>query len=112
VAGEIIEKGYFARPYLGLTIQAINPRTASIYNLGAEWGAYVNSVDRNGPAYKAGIRAGDIITKIGDKQIGENVSYMNALFAYSPGQTIPIEVVRGKNTLTMNVTLAERKSND
>jgi serine protease Do len=110
VAEQIIQKGYFSRPYLGVSIQAVNPRLASIYELGAQWGAYVSRLDRNGPAYRAGIRSGDIITRIGDKQLGENVSYYNALFAYSPGQTVTVEVVREKNTITLNVTLAEMNS--
>jgi serine protease Do len=107
VTDQIIQKGYFARPNLGVTIQAINPRLASMYDLLVQWGAYVTRLDRTGPAYQAGARAGDIITKIGDKQLDEKTSYYNALFAYSPGQSVPIEILRGSNTITLNVTLAE-----
>lgn len=107
VVNQIIQKGYFSRPYLGVTVQVINPRIASIYDLGAQWGAYVSRLDRNGPAYRAGIRAGDIITRIGDKQLGENISYYNALFSYAPGQNVTIEVVRGRTKLNVEVTLAE-----
>jgi serine protease Do len=107
VANQIIQRGYFSRPFLGVTIQTINPRIASIYDLGAQWGAYVSRLDQNGPAFKAGMRRGDIITKIGDKQLGENTSYYNALFSFSPGQPVTVEVVRGRNTLLLNVTLAE-----
>lgn len=110
VAEQIIQKGYFARPYLGVRIQIINPRIASIYDLGAQWGAYVSRVDSSGPAFQAGIRTGDIITRIGDKELGENVSYYNALFAYSPGQTVPVQVVRGRASLTFEVFLTESTS--
>ncbi len=68
------------------------------------------SLDRNGQAYRAGIRRGDIITKIGDKQLDEKTSYYNALFSYLPGQSVSIEVVRGKTTLTVEVTLVEANS--
>ena len=107
VSDQIIQKGYFARPFLGVQIQAINPRLASLYDLLVQWGAYVTRLDRSGPAAQAGILTGDIITKIGDKQIDEKNSYYNALFNYSPSQSVPIEILRGKNVLTLNVVLAE-----
>ena len=108
VSDQIIQKGYFARPDLGgVQIQAINPRLASLYDLLVQWGAYVTRLDGNGPAAQAGIRTGDIITRIGDKQIDEKISYYNALFTYSPGQSVPIEFLRGRNVITLNVVLAE-----
>jgi serine protease Do len=107
VSDQILQKGYFARPFLGVQIQAINPRLASVYDLPVQWGAYITRLDRNGPAAQAGISTGDIITRIGDKQIDEKNSYYNALFTYSPGQSVPIEILRGKNVLTLIVVLAE-----
>jgi 2-alkenal reductase len=107
VSDQIIQKGYFARPNLGVQIQAINPRLASLYDLLVQWGAYVTRLDRSGPAAQAGIRTGDIITKVGDKQLDEKTSYYNALFTYSPGQSVPIEILRGKNVIILNVVLAE-----
>ena len=107
VSDQILQKGYFARPFLGVQIQAINPRLASVYDLPVQWGAYVTRLDRSGPAAQAGISTGDIITRIGDKQIDEKNSYYNALFTYSPGQSVPIEILREKNVFTLNVVLAE-----
>ena len=107
VSDQIIQKGYFARPNLGVQIQTINPRLASLYDLLVQWGAYVTRLDRSGPAAQAGIRTGDIITKVGDKQLDEKTSYYNALFTYSPGQSVPIEILRGKNVIILNVVLAE-----
>jgi len=109
VSDQIIQKGHFARPNLGVQIQPINPRLASMYDLPVQWGAYITRLDRSGPAAQAGIRTSDIITKIGDKQIDEKYSYYNALFTYSPSQSVPIEILRGKNVITLNVVLAELK---
>jgi len=107
VTDQIIQKGYFSRPYLGLYIQTINPRLASIYDLPVQWGAYVTRLDRSGPAARAGIHTDDIIIKIGDKQLDEKTSYNNALYSYSPGQSVPIEIIRGRTTITLKVVLAE-----
>jgi serine protease Do len=107
VSEQIIQKGYFARPYLGVQIQSINPRLASLYDLPVQWGAYVSRLDRSSPAALMGIQRGDIITRIGDIQLDEKTSYYNALFTYSPGQTVPIEIFRGTGVITINVVLAE-----
>jgi serine protease Do len=110
VSEQIIQKGYFTRPYLGVQIQAINPRLASLYDLPVQWGAYVTRLDRSSPASQNGIQRGDIITKIGEIQLDEITSYYNALFTYSSGQTVPIEFFRGKGTIIINVVLAEMNS--
>jgi serine protease Do len=107
VSEQIIQKGYFARPYLGVQIQAINPRIASLYDLPVQWGAYVTRLDRSSPAAQNGIQRGDIITKIGEIQLDEKTTYYNALFTYAPGQTVLIEIFRGKGVISINVVLAE-----
>ena len=107
VAQQIIEKGYFARPYLGISFQPIDPEIAAIYNLPAQWGVYVTKVDGNSPASQAGLQPGDIITKIGDITLDETHSYVNTLFKFRPGDQIPLEVVRGNETIQVQVTLGE-----
>ena len=108
ISEQIIQKGYFARPDLGvLQVQAINPRIASLYNLPMKWGAYVSRIDSKGPAAQAGIRAGDIIVRIGETSIDESTSYINALFAYSPNQSVSIGVYRENQAITFNVVLGE-----
>ena len=54
VAQQIIQKGYFARPYMGISFQPINPDIAAQYNLPAQWGVYVTNVADNSPASEAG----------------------------------------------------------
>jgi serine protease Do len=107
VAQQIIDKGYFARPYLGISFQPINPGIAARYNLPTEWGVYVTQVSANSPASKAGLQEGDIITKLGDVSLDETHSYVNALFEYKPGDQITLELVRGNDTLQVNATLGE-----
>jgi S1-C subfamily serine protease len=107
VAQQIIEKGYFARPYIGISFQPINPEIAARYNLPAEWGVYITRVADGGPASQAGLQEGDIITKLGDIPIDEGHSYVNALFEYKPGDQVTLEVVRGNGTMQVDVTLGE-----
>ena len=107
VADQIIQKGYFARPYLGIQWQPISPQIADAYGLPVKWGAYISSINSNSPASQAGLKRGDIITKIGDITLDADHSYINSLFTYSPGETINLEVVRGSKTLEIQATLGE-----
>jgi len=95
ISQQIIEQGYFARPYLGVQVQHINPDIAARYELSVEWGAYVTRVGANSPAAKAGVQTGDIILRIGEKGLDENTQFLNALFYYQPGDQVEIEVLRG-----------------
>ncbi len=109
ISQQIIEKGYFARPYLGIRWQTIYPALARRYNLDAEWGAYVSDVLPDTPADKAGLQHGDIIVRIGDQVIDEKHSFVNTLFTYQPGETVEIEVVRDGKRVTLSVTLGEAR---
>lgn len=107
ISEQIIQKGYFARPYLGVQIQHINPNIATRYELPVEWGAYVVRVANGTPAESAGIRQGDIILRIGEKVLDETTQFINALFAYQPGDQVEVEVLRGSQRLLLQASLVE-----
>jgi serine protease Do len=105
IGEQIIQKGFFARPVMGIDWQAITPGIAARYSLPVQWGVYVTAVDPQGPAAKAGIQVNDIITRIGDKTLDGDTSFYNALFNYQPGQQIPVELVRKGEKQVLQVTL-------
>jgi 2-alkenal reductase len=107
IGEQIIDKGYFARPYLGVRIQHINPTVANRYALPVNWGAYVVRVEQDSPAANAGIQPTDIILRIGSQELGENTQFVNALFSYQPGDTVEIEIMRGSERILLEVTLVE-----
>jgi len=107
ISEQIMLNGYFARPQLGIQWQSVTPSIAMRYNLASKWGAYVIQVVSQSPAARSGIREGDIITRIGDNVIGEDTSFVNALFAHQPGETVEVELVRGDEILVVEVTLGE-----
>ena len=111
VAQQIIQKGYFARPNMGISFQPISPEIAMRYDLPAQWGVYITRVAANSPASQAGLQEGDIITKVGEVPLDETHSYVNALFAYKPGDHIDLEVVRGSQTIQVQVVLGEGQHN-
>jgi S1-C subfamily serine protease len=82
----------------------------SSYHLSVQWGAYVNDVSANSPASQANLQPGDIIVRIGDTTLDENHSYINTLFAYKPGETVTVEIVREGKRLQVQVTLGESQA--
>ncbi len=107
VATQIIDKGYFSRPFMGISYQAISPDLAAMYNLPAKWGIYVTKVASDSPASKAGLQADDIITSIGGVKMDETHDYLNMLYTYKPGDTVSLGVVRGGKEMTLDITLGE-----
>jgi serine protease Do len=109
LADQIIQKGYVARPYLGIRYQMITPQIAGANGLPMDWGVYVQSVDRGSPAERARLRQGDIITEIGQDKIGAELSYTNALLHHQPGEQATLKVWRNSQTVTLDVTFGESR---
>lgn len=103
--------GKFERAYLGVNYVTITPDTAKQYNLPVKRGAYVSAegqsaVVSGSPAEKAGIQDKDILTKVGDKEIGEKGTISSLISEYAVGDTVQITVLRDGKTLTVDVVLA------
>lgn len=107
IASQIVETGHFSRPYIGIEWQTITPTIANRYRLAVEYGAYITGIIGGSPADQAGLEYGDIITQVGEIEIDETHSYINALFQYEPGDTVTIGFVRNGNQMTAQVTLGE-----
>jgi S1-C subfamily serine protease len=111
VAAQIIEKGYFSHPFLGITYQPITPAIARTYNLPVEWGVYVTRVAPDTPASAAGLQQDDIITKVGDVALDDSHSYLNTLYTYEPGDNVTLTAVRNGTPVELQVTLGEAGRN-
>jgi S1-C subfamily serine protease len=99
VATQIIQKGFFSHPFLGIGYQPITPDIASAYNLPAQWGVYVTRVSANSPASQAGLQQGDIITSVGGVALDETHSYLNILYTHKPGDQVTLSVLRTMSVL-------------
>jgi 2-alkenal reductase len=111
VAEQIIQKGYFSRPFMGIRFQQVTPNIAAAYNLPVQWGVYVTEVSSSSPASEAGVQKGDIITRIGDVALDETHSYINALFTFKPGDQVALGVIRDGKQVDLTITLGESTHN-
>ena len=107
VASQIIAKGYFSRPFMGISFQAISPDIADAYHLPVKWGIYVSKVAPNSPASDAGLQAKDIIVSINNVKVDETHDYLNMLYTYKPGDAISLGVLRDGKEMSLNITLGE-----
>lgn len=110
IGEQMIQKGYYARPDMGVRWVSITPSIAARYGLPVQWGAYITAVTPDGPAAQAGIQADDILSSIGGSHFDSSTTFVNALFRYAPGDVVKIELIRENKTLTVDVKLSERKS--
>jgi S1-C subfamily serine protease len=96
--------GQFNRPYLGVQYKVISKESALMNEVPE--GAYVAGVVSGSPAETAGIKQGDIITKLGGKSVKDTEGGLVGIINQSKvGDTLDIEVFRDKKTQTLKVTL-------
>ena len=108
IVKDLMEYGTVQRAYLGIaTIDVNDPRAKSI-GIYANKGVGVAYVDDNFAAGKAGIIAGDVITKINGKPI-KNKSEMQEIFVtYRPGQKVKITVLRNSKEIDFDIVLTNK----
>jgi putative serine protease PepD len=105
IAKQLIATGKATHPYLGVSTQTVDESVAAQYGLAAKSGALVRFVSPGSPAEKAGVKAGDIVTKLGDVAVTSVSDVFAGIRAVKIGQTVPIEVVRNNQTITLQVTM-------
>ncbi|MDU2063228.1 MAG: trypsin-like peptidase domain-containing protein [Sporomusaceae bacterium] len=103
----LIEKGRVIRAYLGVGVLDKNTAPRYGYTLNIDAGIYVANVTQNGPAAKAGIRQGDIITKVAGSPVNSVPDLRSVLDNQAIGSTVDVEIVRNNQTRTVSVLMEE-----
>jgi len=105
VVADILQYGIVQRALLGVNFKEIDAQLAKEKNLQTMSGAYVVNVIANGAAAEAGIKEGDVITKINNVEIKTGAQLQEQIGRYSPGDKISIAVLRDSKTLTFKAEL-------
>ena len=105
IVNELMTSGKVTRPYLGVGI--FDKETAGRYGyiLNVDKGVYIESVTVNGPAYKAGLRRGDVILSIGDKETNKVSDVRNTILDSKVGDSVKVKYERNGNVSTVDVAL-------
>jgi len=94
VSEELITYGRVIRPWIGVVGVTINEKIAAYYNLPVDKGALIIEVAPRSPAYKAGIRVGDIITGIGETPINSADDLKKEISRRRIGEEIEVHTIR------------------
>ena len=95
-----------SRPRLGVSLTPLTDQLASFF--GVKAGALVSNVETGSPAAHAGLRAGDVITAINGRPIGDPGDARAALRETARGSAIDVRLIRDRKELTVKATLSER----
>jgi serine protease Do len=109
VAKEILpqlrEKGRVVRGWMGVNIMPVSEDLAATYGLSEGRGAYVSAVADGSPAEKAGLQPEDVILSADGRAIDDSSDLSRLIASKSPGTTVKLDVVRGRDRKTVSVTL-------
>jgi Do/DeqQ family serine protease len=107
VMDQLMKTGKVRRGMLGVTIQSVDADLASSLSLPAARGAIVTSVSSGGPAEKAGLKRGDVITAINKQPVIDNNSLRNLVATQPPGSSVEVTASRNGRDQNFQVALAE-----
>ncbi|WP_330331564.1 trypsin-like peptidase domain-containing protein [Streptomyces sp. NBC_00536] len=106
VAEQLIKTGKPTYPVIGVSVDLQSKTDGAKIS---EQGAAANElVDPAGPAGKAGLKPGDVITQFGDKTIDSGPTLISEIWTYKPGDTVKLTYLRGGKPTTVDITLGSR----
>ena len=112
VMTDLLKYGYVVRGYLGVETQNLTPELATEFKLHRSTGALVGGVAPNGPAEKAGLEVGDVITRFDGKDVRDARQLKLSVAEVKPGQIVPVEVLRDGSAKPLRVAIGQASNND
>ena len=109
VTSELIKFGEVQRGWLGVGIEQVTPEIARRTKSEEGKGVWVNSVFEGDPAYRAGLRVGDIILKIGGAPVDTPSRMIRLIGSFSPGQSVNLDILREGHREVLTVMLDSQK---
>jgi serine protease DegQ len=108
VMEQIIRHGAVTRGWIGVEVQEVTPALAESFKLAEARGAIIAGVLRGGPADKAGVKPGDVLTAINGATVSDPTGMLNQVAALQPGSSAQMKVRRLAQTLDLAVTVGRR----
>jgi serine protease Do len=107
VSNQLKASGKITRGWLGIAIQELTKELAESFGMKNTNGALVAGVEKNGPADRGGLEAGDVITKFDGKAIMASSDLPRAVGAAKPGKVAAVEILRKGSAKTLNIGVGE-----
>jgi serine protease DegQ len=108
VMEQIAKSGSVTRGWIGIEAQDITPELAESFKLKHARGSLIAGVLRNSPADIAGIKAGDVLLAINDKEVADSSNMLNLIAVLKPNEKAVLKIARAEKELNINVTVGKR----
>ncbi|WP_144162878.1 DegQ family serine endoprotease [Paraburkholderia sp. BCC1885] len=105
VKDDLVKTGHVSRGRLGVAVQGLNQTLANSFGLPKPNGALVSSVDPGGPAAKAGLQPGDVITAVNGSPVSDSTDLPAQVANLAPGSSATVTVWRDKSSKDIKVTV-------
>jgi serine protease Do len=105
VKDDLVKTGHVSRGRLGVAVQSMNQTLADSFGLKQPQGALVSAVDKDGPAAKAGLQPGDVITAVNGTPITDSSDLPTQIANLKPGTSADVTVWRDKASKSLKVTI-------
>ncbi len=108
VMEQIAKSGSVTRGWVGIEAQDITPELAESFKLSKASGSLIAGVLRDSPADKAGLKAGDILLAINDKEVIDSATMLNIIAVLNPNQKAVLKIVRDGKVINVSVLIGKR----
>ena len=112
VVADLKEFGTVQRAFIGVSIRNLDDNLAKEIGSKNLNGVYINGTTENGSAAKSGIKKGDVIKKIGTKEINDVAELQEQISQFRPGDKVNIVVLRDEKEIKLPLILKNRKGNE
>ena len=107
IMGDLIDKGYVTRSWLGVYIQELDSETAEALDIDIRNGALITDVVDGSPAEESGIQEGDVIIEFDGESIANPANLKNVVSLTAPNSSSIVKVLRNGSEKKLNVVLEE-----
>jgi serine protease DegQ len=108
VMEQIALSGSVTRGWIGIEAQDITPELAESFKLPQARGSLIAGVLRNSPADVAGIKAGDVLLAINDKEVADSSNMLNLIAVLKPNEKAVLKIARAEKEIKISVTVGKR----
>ena len=112
VIDTLMKGGTVKRGYLGVGIRPVDDDIAAALGLPKNQGEIVNSVEPGGPAAKAGLKIGDVVTRVNNQAVTPDQTLSFLIAAVPPGSSARFDVIRDSKPMTLSATVGTRPAED
>lgn len=107
IKDQLVKNGKVTRGRIGVVIQSVTQDLAESFGMKTPKGAIVSQVEKDGPAAKAGLQEGDIITAVNGRAIDDSVDMPVIIGSMAPGSIAKLSIIRNNKDMTLDVKIEE-----